>query len=92
MQTTTANGRGDSAAQYRDGQSIPLSQGWSLRFEMNMDSDEPWLQGWVVAPQGRDMASLYAARELGITTGLVEIDIPQSVMARIASPEFDPFE
>ena len=94
MENTTAktNGQGDSALQYRDGQTIPLSLGWSLYLCYNDCNGNPYLQGFVHSPKNRCSASLAAARDLGMTTGDYEIEIPAKVMRELADPEFDQFD
>jgi hypothetical protein len=89
---TIANGQGQCALQYRDGQTIPLSLGWSLYLCLNDGGDFPYLQGFVHAPKNRCSASLAAARDLGATTGDYEIEIPAKVMRELADPEFDQFD
>jgi len=89
--TQTTTGAGAIAAQFKDGQKITLSQGWAMSFVMNWDSDEPYLQAFVLSPHERDSASLYAARAMGVTTG-DDIRIPAAVMMEIRGEEFDAHE
>ena len=93
MTTPIANGKGQCAfGSYRDGQTIPLSLGWSLYLCHNDCNGNPYLQGFVHAPKNRCSASLAAARDLGMTTGDYEIEIPAKVMRELADEEFDQFD
>lgn len=89
--TTTANGQGDSALQYRDGQVISLPRGWKLEFCLNSDGDVSYLQGFVNSPCGFDSASLNYARHEGYTSGGYEIEIPHAVMVAIQDERLDDF-
>jgi len=91
--TTTANGKGQRAfGSYRDGQTIPLSLGWSLYLWYNDGGEVPYLQGFVNSPCRKGSASLAAARDLGETTDEWAIEIPARVMRELADPEFDQFD
>lgn len=93
MTTTTANGKGQRAfGSYREGQTIPLSLGWSLYLCHNDGGEVPYLQGFVHSPCGKGSASLAAARDLGETTDEWQIEIPAKVMRELSDPEFDQFD
>ena len=93
MQNINRNGKGQRAfGSYRDGQTIPLSLGWSLYLCHNDGGEVAYLQGFVHSPKNRCSASLAAARDLGMTTGDYEIEIPAKVMRELADPEFDQFD
>jgi hypothetical protein len=89
---TTMTGESNASRVYRDGQTIPLSLGWSLYLCHNDGGEVAYLQGFVHAPKNRCSASLAAARDLGMTTGDYEIEIPAKVMRELADPEFDQFD
>ena len=89
--TTIANGQGQCALQYRDGQTIHLRQGWKMEFLTNHDAEVPYLQAFVNSPCGTDSASLNWARHEGTTSGGEEIEIPDAVMALIQEERFDDF-
>lgn len=50
------------------------------------------LQGFVFRPDGRDSASLNAARELGHLTGGYETKIPDNVPRELNRSDYGPFE
>jgi len=91
MTTQTAN-RQRTIGSYRDGQSIPLSLGWSLSLWYNDGGEVPYLQGFVHSPCGKGSASLAAAREYGYTSDEWEIEIPDKVMRQLQDEGFDQFE
>ena len=91
-QNTTTGAGNTTAAHYRDGQTIPLSLGWSLYLCLNTGGEVTYLQGFVHGPKNRGSASLAAARELGETTDEWAIEIPAKVMRELQDEEFDQFD
>ena len=89
MNHTPQDGRGDSAAQYEDGQTINLPMGWKMEFSSNWDS--PYLQAYVLTPDERNSASLNYARHEGTTSCDEEIELPHVVHAFIMREEFDEY-
>lgn len=89
MTTQTVN---RTIGSYRDGQTIPLSSGWSLCLWFNDGGEVPYLQGFVHSPCGKGSASLSAAREYGYTSDEWEIEIPSKVMRQLEDEEFDQFD
>jgi hypothetical protein len=88
---TQTTGTGNSAVQYQDGQVIRLPHNWKMEFLMNWDAEFPYLQGFVMAPDGKNSASLACARELGTTSCDDEIELPHVVHAYIMREEFDEY-
>ena len=90
METNTpTTGTGETAVQYQDGEVIRLPRNWKISFVMNWDSEFPYLQGFVLAPDGKNSASLAFAREMGTTSCDDEIELPHIVHAYIMREEFD---
>ncbi len=82
-------GESNASRVYRDGQVIRLPRNWKMEFLMNWDAETPWLQGFVLAPDGKNSASLAFARDMGTTSCDDEIELPHQVHAFIMREEFD---
>jgi len=87
--TENTTGAGSSAAQYQDGEVIRLPRNWKMSFVMNWDAETPWLQAFVLAPDGDNSASLAFARDMGTTSCDDEIELPHIVHSYIMREEFD---
>jgi hypothetical protein len=93
MENTTpqAMATGIPAVEYKDGQVIRLPHNWKMEFVMNWDAEFPYLQGFVMAPDGKNSASLACARDIGTTSCDDEIELPHVVHAFIMREEFDEY-
>jgi hypothetical protein len=89
MSQNTTNGQGDSALEYQDGQTINLPRGWKMEFLSNWDS--PYLQAYVLTPDGENSASLNYARHEGTTSCDEEIELPRAVYDYIMREQFDEY-
>lgn len=69
---------------------IKLPMGWTL--ELDSSTREEGYQGFVFSPRGVDSASLTFARACGETSGGIDIEIPDKVMAEINKTEYDQYE
>ena len=66
-----------------------MPRNWKMEFVMNWDAEFPYLQGFVLAPDGKNSASLAFARDMGTTSCDEEIELPDIVHAYIMREEFD---
>lgn len=90
------NGHGGAAsieteAEYVDGQRLDLGSGWYLMLDASTREGGE-LQGFVFRPDGRDSASLEAARLLGHLTGGYETKLPSTVHTELLKGRYDTFE
>jgi len=70
---------------------IDLSEDWYMELD-GSTRENGERQGFVFRPDGKDSASLTAARGLGHLTGNFETKIPPNVMEDISRSEYDDYE
>jgi len=78
------------ATDHKDGDRIDLSLGWHILLDGSTRDDG--LQAFVFRPDGRESASLSAARDYGHLTGEDETVIPGTVSREIHDSIYDQFE
>ena len=77
--------------EHEDGERIDLGEGWYMELD-GSTREEGELQGFVYRPDGRDSASLSAARSFGHLTGGYETTLTRNILMEIKKRAYDEFE